>query len=405
MATVNFYLKDKNFIDKKTLVYMFFSYNGKRLKYSTGEKVLPKEWKEEKQIVKSSVTGSLEINQNLRDLENYIFKIYREHKTTQGIPTPSFLRTSLNNKFKKDQSTQDTFFDIYDKFIETTKSQVKSRTTQKYTTLKNHLLEFEKHNRKKITCDDIDINFYEQLHSYYLNELKLLNNTIGKYISTFKTFMTWATDREFNSKIDYLKFKAHKEDADIVYLEEKELMKLYHFDLSQNLRLAQVRDTFCLGCFTGLRFSDLENLKPKDIRNNKIIINTFKTRETLQIPLNRFAKEIIAKYSDEPKFLHIISNQKMNVYLKEVCKMAKINTPITLTKYRGVERIEITQPKHKFISTHTARRTFVTLSLEKGMRPEIVMKITGHKAYKTFKKYIKITDKVKGSEMKRVWDS
>ena len=72
-------------------------------------------------------------------------------------------------------------------------------------------------------------------------------------------------------------------------------------------------------------------------------------------------------------------------------------------KYSGTKRIEIEKSKYDFISTHTARRTFVTLSLEKGMRPETVMEITGHKDYKTMKKYLKITSKVKTDEMNKVW--
>ena len=101
--------------------------------------------------------------------------------------------------------------------------------------------------------------------------------------------------------------------------------------------------------------------------------------------------------------LPVISNQKTNEYIKELAELAEINEPVMITKYRGVEAIEFKEPKHNFISSHTARRTFVTLSLEKGMRPETVMEITGHKDYKMFRKYIKITEKIKKIEMKRVW--
>jgi integrase len=83
---------------------------------------------------------------------------------------------------------------------------------------------------------------------------------------------------------------------------------------------------------------------------------------------------------------------------------AGFNESILMVKYRGVEKVEFIEPKYKFISTHTARRTFVTLSLEKGMRPETVMSITGHKDYHSFKKYIKLTDKVKLVEMNQIWN-
>jgi integrase len=94
----------------------------------------------------------------------------------------------------------------------------------------------------------------------------------------------------------------------------------------------------------------------------------------------------------------------MNEYLKEIGQLAEINEEIILTQYKGAEKLEKKEPKYNFISSHTARRTFVTLSLEKGMRPEVVMSITGHKDYKTFNKYIKLTDNVKQSEMINTWD-
>jgi integrase len=404
MAKVNFYLKDPTRTSKETLVYLFFSFSGKRLKYSTGETIQPKNWNEGSQRVKRSFTGSVEINRYLKRVQEEVLRIHREFKTDGENPSTTKIREALNEAFEKNVTDTSSFFSVYDLFVETTKTSVKHRTTQKYNTLKNHLVAFQKFSKRPIEFDEIDIGFYERLMSYYINELGLLNNTIGKYISTFKTFLNWATERNYNSKVDYIKFKAYKEDADIVYLEEEELMRLFHFDLSKKPRLQNVRDAFCLGCFTGLRFSDIKNLKADDVRNDTIIINTFKTKETLRIPLNALAKSIIDKYKDEPEFLHIISNQKMNDYLKEVCELVKIDHPITLTKYRGVERIEYTKPKYDFVSSHTARRTFVTLSLEKGMRPEIVMKLTGHKSYKTFKKYIKITDRVKDAEMRRVWD-
>ena len=103
----------------------------------------------------------------------------------------------------------------------------------------------------------------------------------------------------------------------------------------------------------------------------------------------------------------VISNQKTNEHLKELGKLEgiEIDEPIVLTKFRGTKEIQIKKPKYEFLSSHTARRTFVTLSLEKGMRPETVMSITGHKEYSTFKKYIKITNKVKLVELKRIWNN
>jgi integrase len=93
----------------------------------------------------------------------------------------------------------------------------------------------------------------------------------------------------------------------------------------------------------------------------------------------------------------------MNQAIKSLCDSAKINQEISIQRYRGATRIDSKIPKYDLITTHTARRTFITLSLEKGIRPEVVMSITGHKDYRTFKAYIKITDTVKKESLLNAW--
>ena len=213
--------------------------------------------------------------------------------------------------------------------------------------------------------------------------------------------LNWATDRKYNTNFDYTKFKVISATADIVYLTEKELMKIYMLDLSNNKRLEQVRDAFCFGCFTGLRHSDFSSVKKANIKGEVIQMASFKTKDRLEVPLNDFSNAILKKYDYQ---IPSISNQKFNDYIKEIGKLAEVNEPVILTKYKGAEEVKFEKPKWQFLSSHCARRTFVTLSLEKGMRAETVMEITGHKNYYTFKRYIKITSKVKQVEMKQVWN-
>lgn len=100
-----------------------------------------------------------------------------------------------------------------------------------------------------------------------------------------------------------------------------------------------------------------------------------------------------------------LSNQKTNNCLKELGELVGLDEPTCMTTRRGSERVVDTRPKYEYMTMHTARRTFITLSLEGGMRAEVVMKVSGHTNYQTFKKYIKITDMVKELEMERVWGS
>jgi site-specific recombinase XerD len=99
----------------------------------------------------------------------------------------------------------------------------------------------------------------------------------------------------------------------------------------------------------------------------------------------------------------MISNQKLNDYIKDICKAAEINEEIEIVRFRGNKRESKTCPKHQLISVHTARRTFATLSLEKGMSAEEVMTVTGHLDYKSFKRYVKITETRKKFVMGKAW--
>lgn len=402
MAKVNFYLKDKK-AKTETLVYLFFSYNDVRLKYSTGEKINPKNWNFENQRVKKSFSGSLEMNNLFDRIGEVVQKIHRVAITENHNLSNEYLKEKLDKQINPSKNLPKGFFDFLAEFIEVNKATKTHRTIQKYKTLENHLTDFQTKKKFALSFEKIDARFYEHLTTYFINNLKLLNNSSAKYIKTLKTFLHWATERGYNTNLSFIKFKAQERDADIIYLTETELLRLYDFDLSKNPAQENVRDVFCFGCFTGLRYSDIMRVKKENIKGDELHFISEKTTDRLIIPLSNYAKAILKKHKYS---LPIISNQKTNEHLKEIGKLEgiEIDEPIVLTKFRGVEEIQIKKPKYDFLSSHTARRTFVTLSLEKGMRPETVMGITGHKEYSTFKKYIKITSKVKLVELKRIWN-
>lgn len=399
MAQVNFYLKDSK-AKSETLINLCFQYEGNRFKFSTGEKVHPKYWNQPAQRVKKSLIGSVEINRVLETVDNAIKKIHRTAVADGTTISNDFFRTAIKKMLNKDQGNKKSFFDYLEEFIEISIATRKANTIKKFVSLRNHLMEFQSSYRFNISFDRIDFRFYEQFTAYLINDHHHLNNTVGKYMAGLKTFMNWATDRGYNTFTSFMKFKTPNEEADIIYLTEKELMKLYSLNLKKNTRLEQVRDRFCFGCFTGLRFSDITRLRKENVKGQEMHFITQKTRDNLIVPLNDFSTELLEKYNYS---FPLISNQKMNQYLKELGELAGIGDMILMTKYRGSEEIQIRNPKFMFITSHTARRTFVTLSLEKGMRAETVMSITGHKDYKVFKRYIKITNKVKSVEMKQIW--
>jgi integrase len=409
--TINFYLDTRSRQSEKNIILYIRGLGTKTLKFNTGEKIDPKHWDNSKQIVKRTYTGHPELNSYLIALKEKIKKRYRLLSLENELITYDMVRENVESLFqvKKPFDSKKLFYEAYKQFIEVKTNEKRHRTIQKYNTLLEHLKMFEKEKHYKLSFETINLQFYEKFTAYLMQDLEHSNNTIGKYISSLKTFLRWAVDRNINTHLDFIKFKVYNDKTDIVVLTEKELMNIYSFDfsnvkdLTNRKTLEKVRDVFCFQCFTGQRFSDIENLKRDDIKNDSWNLHTYKTKDIIEIPLTPLAKEILERYKNDPKPLPIISHQKTNILIKDVCRKAEINEPITLVRYRGHERIEAIKQKCDFITTHTARRTFVTISLEKGMKADTIMEITGHTSYKTFRKYVKITSKVKHQEMNKFW--
>jgi integrase len=126
-------------------------------------------------------------------------------------------------------------------------------------------------------------------------------------------------------------------------------------------------------------------------KGQKLELNAVKTSRKLSIPLLPEADAIIERHLAEGGRLPKISNQKMNEYLKELCELSGIIEEVERTEFRGGIEQKIVQKKFELVTTHTGRRSFVTNSLRRGLRVDIVMKLSGHKSLASFKKYIKET--------------
>jgi integrase len=162
-------------------------------------------------------------------------------------------------------------------------------------------------------------------------------------------------------------------------------------NLKTQPRLDRVRDLFIIGCYTGLRFSDLKQLKDENLTDNRtrIRIRTEKTGELVIIPLHPFVKAILRKHNGIPP--EALTNQKMNDYLKEIGEWAGIDETVVLHFTKGGQRVTETYKKYQLITTHTARRSFATNAYLQDVPTISIMKITGHRTEKSFMKYIKIS--------------
>lgn len=250
--------------------------------------------------------------------------------------------------------------------------------------------------------NDIDLEFYSKFVEF-LRSKKSAINTIGKRIKTLKVFLNAASEEGINTNFKYKSkhFKVLTEDSDSIYLDKEELKKFYNHNLSKSPHLERVRDLFIVGCWTGLRFSDLHQITEEKIHDNMIQLKQKKTGGVVKIPIHPIVLEILKKY--KMKLPDPISNQKFNDYLKDAAELANIDRMFVKTTSVYGKKIETISPKYKLISSHAARRSFCTNAYKDGLLPLDIMAISGHKTEAAFLRYIKVTNEEHAKRVYNAW--
>ncbi len=400
MADSVFILK-KPKAEEKTLVYLLYTTHGVRVKVSTGRKIHPDQWNFETQRVKQ-IKGvhHAEFNGFLKTLDSIINKRELDLLNEGKRPTIESLKqpiTEFLNR-KTDDAPRVTFKTFIDSYIKS--STKKYNTVKQYTTSYNRLKAFENHSKKNIDFDDVDLNFYNDFTRFMIEKDYSLNS-IGTSVKNFKVFMNEAVESGLTKNLEFRnkKFKIVEEETENIYLTEDEIRKIYEKDLSENKRLDRVRDLFIVGCYTGLRFSDLIQIREENLIDDKtrLKIKTEKTGELVVIPLNNYIKEILKKYAGVVPY--VISNVKMNKYLKELIELVEIDDDVLISFTKGGVRQTKCFKKYQLVTVHTARRSFATNAFLRDIPTISIMKITGHRTERAFMKYIKISQEENANKL------
>ncbi len=411
--------KDGVLITENVPIRMRVNFASKRIEFTTGYRIDATKWDADKQRVKNGCSNKLkqsasEINASLLEYYTEIQSIFKRFEVEDVMPTPEQIKEAFNALHKpvseepkpKKEALPCDFFQVFDDFVEDCgrQSNWTDSTFEKFAAVKNHLTNF----REGLTFEFFDERGLNDYVGYLRDVKEMRNTTIGKQLSFLKWFLRWAFKKGVhqNNAYDSYKPKLKSTQKKIIFLTWDELNRLREFKIPFNKQaLERVRDVFLFQCFTGLRYSDVFNLRRSDIKGDHIEVTTVKTSDSLIIELNNHSKAILDKYKDVAfeydKVLPVITNQKMNDYLKELAELAGIDEPIRQTYYKGNERIDDVTPKYALLGTHAGRRTFICNALALGIPPQVVMKWTGHSDYKAMKPYIDIADDIKANAMSK----
>ena len=391
--SVNFNLKNSDDKSKKeTLIFVLCRWDNVKIKLSTKENVLPSNWDKSKQKVKDvlSAPNNAVINERLKNIDEVLKKNFKNFiDKYDRKPSKDELKSLFDleyfqkmPQFKKVKVKS--ILEHFDDYINTIKSTTANSTVQKYQQAKDNFIEFQKLKKRIYNPEMIDLDFRNDYVEYLIEIKKYAPTTVYRKMKFLKTvlFFMESLEVKVNPFIHNDKFLTKDGKVDNIALTEKELAEIESLDLSKNKRLEQVRDLFLIACYTGQRFSDLNKIDKNNIIDDEYIsIRQQKTKEPLTLPLLNSVRKVLIKYDYRlPK----ISNVKFNEYIKEVAEKCD-----TLQKAFSSEKAT---PRYKMVSSHTARRTFVTLNYAKGIDLDTLKIGTGHKQTKTLHTYIFMND-------------
>jgi site-specific recombinase XerD len=377
-------------------IYTRITINGKRIELSTNRFVEISKWSTEAGKMKGTSEEARSINNHLDLLKSQIRDAEMEliHKKT--VITTETIKSKLLGIDERARMLIPIFQDHNNKIKELVGKEYSPGTLERYTTSLKHTIEFMqwKYNISDIDITKIDHAFITDYEFWLRSVRNCANNTAVKYLKNFNKIIKLCLANDWLDKNPFANYKSKVKEVERVYLTEDEIQNIINKDFKTE-RLSLVRDIFLFSCFTGLAYIDVKNLTKSHISygidgEKWIFTHRQKTESASKIPILPVTQMIIDKYENHPlcnnenKLLPILSNQKMNAYLKEIAAVCEIEKELTF---------------------HIARHTFATtVTLTNGVPIESVSKMLGHKNLRTTQHYAKVLDRKVSEDMKLLKD-
>ena len=408
-----FKLKEPN-SEKETLIYFrsFFSNENRNFIYSSGEKIKPSEWDFENRLP-NDLNGRTQRAVNHRSIKKqldrysgFFTEIVNRYKNIDEELTIDIARQRFDEEFKKIK-IKDDFFRIYDEFIQEKENDysgnsISKSTKDRYDYNKRLLQDFQDYYKLKLRLGNFDDKIYNKFLKYCIEIKDHSANTVHRNVGLLKTFLYWALSKKYTYNNNFINFKKPpKFRTDEIALNYQQVEEIYLYDFSKNKRLERVRDLFVFGCVTGMRFGNYSRISKQDIQGDFIRVVDLKSKsKKLSIPLNSISKAILEKYN---YILPNISNQKMNEFIKEVFKEMKFTEDIKKTMTYGNELVDKKSEFWERISSHTARRSFITIMKNNKVPDKVIMSYTGHTSLEVFNNYYRPSEEDKVNYMNEVF--
>lgn len=386
-----FYAKKTKSNPELSAIYLRITVRGKRSEISTGQTIPTASWCSKSGKLKGNAQQSKFINSLLEHIKFKIFSCYNELILANKEITSETLKNRYLGIDEKKVTIIEVFKDHNKQMFDLIGETFSKGTWERYETSLRHTIEFLKwkYNVSDIDVKQINPEFVSNYEYWLRTVRKCANNSTVKYIKNFQKIINICFANEWISKNPFINYKSKLTTVVPNFLSQSHIEQILNKEFKSE-RLASVRDIFIFSCYTGLAYVDIKNLTYEnifiDLKGEKWIkTNRTKTKVALSIPVLPIAEMIMNIYKDHPKCLNqnlvlpILSNQKMNEYLKEISTLCDIEFDLTF---------------------HAARHTFATtVTLNNGVPIETVSKMLGHKSIKMTQHYAKILDSKVSNDM------
>ncbi len=392
-----FYLKKRDKNPKSEVdIFLRITVNSVSAELSTKRKCFKANWNTKAGRAEGKNDYAKSINSYLDTIQQKVFEAKRRLIELDIEITPSGIKNLMFGKNVNKQKFM--LMNMFKHHNEQMKALVGSEyakgTLERYETSYKHTLSFlqSAYKSSDIELAKLDYDFITEYEFWLKSVRRCDHNTTMKYLSNFKKIVNHCVRSGKLQRDPFLGFKMTKREVERTALTELQLKAIAQKKFTIE-RLSLVRDIFLFCCFTGLAYADVKKLKQSEIiegieGDKWIIAKRQKTDITSRIPLLPGALAIIKKYADNQEcqikrtVLPVLSNQKMNAYLKEIADICEIHTTLTF---------------------HIARHTFATtITLSNGVPIETVSKMLGHRNLKTTQNYAKILDRKISDDMKKL---
>ena len=384
--SILFWADQKKAKQNLALVYVRVTVNQKRVNISLKRKVSLELWDSKRKKAKGSSNEARQLNMYLTQVQTQLFQCYQDLKFKQELITAKLIKSNYLGEGESSKTLQN----LLEYHTQKTKNTLAIGTIRNFGVTEAYINKFleNKLHTTDIFLSKLDYKFIcdfaNYLHCFWPKDhpKAMSNNTVMKHVQRFRKIVTLGYHIEWIERAPFFRWKSIYEKRERPFLTENEVSNIetYYFPIA---RLERVRDLFVFSCYTGIAYIDIMNLTMSNILkgidgNDWIFTNRQKTKTPVKIPLLHKAKNLIEKYKNHPMtqisetLFPVITNEKLNLYLKEIADACGITKNLTF---------------------HMARHTFATtVTLSNGVPIETVSKLLGHSKIASTQIYARVVE-------------